>query len=50
MPKPDKTLPFFILPVPPSRHNHGVRTVQVEIKRLPIQSRVVVLDKSIGKK
>jgi hypothetical protein len=49
MPKPDKTFPFLILPVLPSRHNPGVRTVQVQIKRLPIQSRVVVLDNSIGK-
>jgi hypothetical protein len=49
MPKPDKTFPFLILPMLPSRHNPRVQTVQVQIKRLPIQSRVVVLDKSIGK-
>jgi hypothetical protein len=49
MPKSDKTFPFLILPVLPSHHNPGVRTVQVHIKRLPIQSRVVALDKSISK-
>jgi hypothetical protein len=32
MPKPDKTFPFLILPVLPSRHNLGVRTVQVQIE------------------
>jgi hypothetical protein len=32
-----------------SCHNPGVRIVQVQIKRLPIQSQVVVIDKSIGK-
>jgi hypothetical protein len=49
MPKPDKTFPFLILLVLPSHHNLGVRTMQVQIKRLPIQSQVVVLDKIIGK-
>jgi hypothetical protein len=49
MPKPNKTFPLLILPVLPNRHNPRVQTVQVQIKRLPIQSRVVVLDKSIGK-
>jgi hypothetical protein len=49
MPKPDKTFPLLILPVLPSHHDPGVRTVQVQIKSLPIQSRVVVLEKSIGK-
>jgi hypothetical protein len=49
MNKPDKTFPFLILPVLPSRHNPGLWIVQVQIKQLPIQSRVVVLDKSIGK-
>jgi hypothetical protein len=38
MPKPDKTFPFLILSVLPSRHNAGVRTVQVQIELLPIQS------------
>jgi hypothetical protein len=37
MSKPDKTFPFLILPVLPSRHNPGVRTVQVQIKRLVIK-------------
>jgi hypothetical protein len=46
--KPDKTFPFLILPVLPSHQNPRVRTVQVQIERPPIQSRVVVLDKSIG--
>jgi hypothetical protein len=32
MPKPDKTFPFLILLVLPSRHNPGVRTVQVQIE------------------
>jgi hypothetical protein len=32
MPKPDKTFPFLILSVLPSRHNLGVRTVQVQIE------------------
>jgi hypothetical protein len=32
MPKPDKTFPFLILPVLPSRHHPGVRTLQVQIK------------------
>jgi hypothetical protein len=32
MPKPDKTFPFLILPVLPSRHNPGVWTVQVQIE------------------
>jgi hypothetical protein len=49
MPKPDKTFPLLVLPVLPSHHNPRVQTVQVQIKRLPIQSRVVVLDKSLGK-
>jgi hypothetical protein len=49
MPKLDKTFPLLILPVLPSHHNPGVRTIQVQIERPPIQSRVVVLDKSIGK-
>jgi hypothetical protein len=48
MPKLDKTFPFLILPVLPSRHNPGVWTVQVQIKWLPIQFRVVVLVMSIG--
>jgi hypothetical protein len=48
MSKPDKTFPLLILPVLPSHHNPGVRTVQVQIERLPIQSRVVVLVMSIG--
>jgi hypothetical protein len=49
MSKLDKTFPFLILPVLLTRHNPGVWTVQVQIKRLPIQSRVVVLDNSIGR-
>jgi hypothetical protein len=49
MSKPDKTFPFLFLLVLPSHHNLGVRTMQVQIKRLLIQSRVVVLDKSIGR-
>jgi hypothetical protein len=32
MPKLDKTFPFLILPVLPSRHNPRVRTVQVQIE------------------
>jgi hypothetical protein len=32
MPKPDKTFPFLILPVLPSRHNPEVQTVQVQIE------------------
>jgi hypothetical protein len=32
MSKPDKTFPFLILPVLPSRHNPGVWTVQVQIE------------------
>jgi hypothetical protein len=32
MPKPDKTIPFLILPVLPSHHNPGVRTMQVQIE------------------
>jgi hypothetical protein len=32
MPKPGKTFSFLILPVLPSRHNPGVRTVQVQIE------------------
>jgi hypothetical protein len=48
MSKLDKTFHFLILPVLPNRHNPGVWTLQVHIKRLPIQSRVVVLDESIG--
>jgi hypothetical protein len=32
IPKPDKTFPFLILPVLPSHHNPGVRTVQVQIE------------------
>jgi hypothetical protein len=32
MSKPDKTFPFLILPVLPSSHNPGVRTVQVQIE------------------
>jgi hypothetical protein len=47
-PKPDKTFPFLILSVLPSHHNPGVRTVQVQIEWLPIQSRVVVLVMSTG--
>jgi hypothetical protein len=49
MPKPDKTFPLLILSVLPSHHNPGVQTVLVQIERPPIQSRVFVLDKSIGK-
>jgi hypothetical protein len=49
MPKPDKTFPLLILPMLPNHHNPRVRTVQVQIERPPIQSRVVVLDKSTGK-
>jgi hypothetical protein len=41
--------PGVTLPVLPSHHNPRVQTVQVQIKRLPKQSRVVILDKSIGK-
>jgi hypothetical protein len=41
--------PLLVLPVLPSHHNTKVQTVQVWIKRLPIQSRVVELDKSIVK-
>jgi hypothetical protein len=48
MPKPGHTFPFLVLPVLPSHLNPGVRTVQVQIKRLPIQSRVVVLVMSTG--
>jgi hypothetical protein len=48
IPKPDKTFPFLILSVLPSHHNPRVLTMQVQIKRLPIQSRVVVLVMSIG--
>jgi hypothetical protein len=48
MPKPDKTFPFLILPVLPIRHNLGVRTVQVQIEWMPIQSQVVVLVMSTG--
>jgi hypothetical protein len=43
MSKPDKTFSLLILPVFPSHHNPGVWTVRVQIERLPIQSRVVVL-------
>jgi hypothetical protein len=32
MPNSDKTFPFLILPVLPSHHNPGVRTVQVQIE------------------
>jgi hypothetical protein len=49
MPKPDKTFPLLILPALPSHHNPWVQTVQVQIERPPVQSRVVVLDKIIGK-
>jgi hypothetical protein len=38
-----QNIPLHILPVLPSHHNPGVWTVQVQIKWLPIQSRVVVL-------
>jgi hypothetical protein len=48
MPKPGHTFPLLVLPVLPSHLNPGVRTVQVQIKRLPIQSRVVVLVMSTG--
>jgi hypothetical protein len=48
MSKPDKTFPLLILPMLPSHHNPGVRTVQVQIEWLPIQSRVFVLVMSIG--
>jgi hypothetical protein len=32
MSKPDKIFPLLILPVLPSHHNPGVRTVQVQIE------------------
>jgi hypothetical protein len=48
-PNQDKTFPLLVLSVLPSHHNPRAQTVQVRIKRLPIHSRVVVLDKSIGK-
>jgi hypothetical protein len=32
MSKPNKTFPLLILPVLPSHHNPGVRTVQVQIE------------------
>jgi hypothetical protein len=41
--------PLLVLLVLPSHHNPRVQNVQVQIKRLHIHSRVVVLDKSIGK-
>jgi hypothetical protein len=47
-PNQDKTFPLLVLLVLPSQHNPRVPTVQVWIKRLPIWSRLVVLDKSIG--
>jgi hypothetical protein len=41
-------IPLLVLPVLPIHHNPEVRTVQIQIKGLPIQSRVAVLVKSIG--
>jgi hypothetical protein len=49
MPKLGQNIPLLVLSVLPSHRNPRAQTVQVRIKRLPIQSRVVVLDKSIGK-
>jgi hypothetical protein len=49
IPKPGQTIPPPCPLGAPSHHNPRAQTVQVRIKRLPIQSRVVVLDKSIGK-
>jgi hypothetical protein len=48
MSKLDKTFPLLNLPVLPSHHNPKVQTVQVQIERPPIQSRVVVLVMSTG--
>jgi hypothetical protein len=48
MSKPDKTFSLLILPMLPSQHNPGVRTVRVQIEWLPIHSRVVVLVMSTG--
>jgi hypothetical protein len=44
----DKRSPLLVLLVLPSHHYPRVQIVQVRIKQLPIQSRVVVLDKSTG--
>jgi hypothetical protein len=42
----DKTFPHLAHSVLPGHHNPRVQTVQVRIKRLHMQFRVVVLDKS----
>jgi hypothetical protein len=47
-PNQDKTFLLLVLSVLHSHHNSGVQTVHVRIKRLLIQSRVVVLDMSTG--
>jgi hypothetical protein len=49
MPKLGQNIPLLVLSVLPIHHNSRAQTVQDRIRRLPIQSRVVVLDNSIGK-
>jgi hypothetical protein len=38
MPKLEQNIPLLVLSVLPSHHNPRAQTVQVRIKRLPIQS------------